>query len=337
MKVDAGLMNTTDLSKVPKQVRKLEAEGYDGLITAEMSADPFFPLLLAAEHTERIELMTSIAVAFARNPMIVAGLSNDLQAYSKGRFILGLGSQIKPHIEKRFSQPWSHPAARMREFILAMRAIWACWYDGEKLDYRGEFYRHTLMTPMFTPTNNPHGAPRVVLAAVGPKMTEVAGEVADGMIVHAFTTARYLRDVTLPAIESGLKKSGRARSDFEVCYPTFVVSGRDEREWEQSRTAIARQLGFYGSTPAYRGVLEAHGWGDLQTELNVLSKRGEWVAMGEAITDEILEEFAIVAEPEKVAGALGARFGGVVDRVVCSVPFADDAARLAYMEELRAL
>lgn len=337
MKVDAGLMNTTDLSKVPEQVRKLEAEGYDGLITAEMSADPFFPLLLAAEHTERIELMTSIAVAFARNPMIVAGLSNDLQAYSKGRFILGLGSQIKPHIEKRFSQPWSHPAARMREFILAMRAIWACWYDGEKLDYQGEFYRHTLMTPMFTPTNNPHGAPRVVLAAVGPKMTEVAGEVADGMIVHAFTTARYLRDVTLPAIESGLKKSGRARSDFEVCYPTFVVSGRDEREWEQSRTAIARQLGFYGSTPAYRGVLEAHGWGDLQTELNVLSKRGEWVAMGEAITDEILEEFAIVAEPEKVAGALGARFGGVVDRVVCSVPFADDAARLAYMEELRAL
>jgi probable F420-dependent oxidoreductase len=337
MKVDAGLMNTTDLSKVPEQVRKLEAEGYDGLITAEMSADPFFPLLLAAEHTERIELMTSIAVAFARNPMIVAGLSNDLQAYSKGRFILGLGSQIKPHIEKRFSQPWSHPAARMREFILAMRAIWTSWYDGEKLDYRGEFYRHTLMTPMFTPTNNPHGAPRVVLAAVGPKMTEVAGEVADGMIVHAFSTARYLRDVTLPAIESGLKKSGRARSDFEVCYPTFVVSGRDEREWEQSRTAIARQLGFYGSTPAYRGVLEAHGWGDLQTELNVLSKRGEWVAMGEAITDEILEEFAIVAEPEKVAGALGARFGGVVDRVVCSVPFADDAARLAYMEELRAL
>jgi len=335
MKVDAGLMNTSDLSKVPADVRKLEEQGYDGLITAEMSGDPFFPLLLAAEHSERIELMSSIAVAFARNPMIVAGLSNDLQAFSKGRFILGLGSQIKPHIEKRFSQPWSSPAARMREFILAMRAIWACWYEGEKLDFRGEFYSHTLMTPMFTPVNNSHGAPRVVLAAVGPKMTEVAGEVADGMIVHAFSTARYMREVTFPALEAGLERSGRKRSDLEICYPTFVVTGRDESEWEQSRTAVARQVGFYGSTPAYRGVFEAHGWGDLQTELNVLSKRGEWVAMGECITDEILEEFAIVAEPAKVAGPLKARFGGMIDRVVCSVPFASDADRAAYMEELR--
>ncbi len=336
MKIDAGLMNTADLSKVPNDVRKLEAQGFDGLITAEMSGDPFLPLLLAAEHSERIELMTSIAVAFARNPMTVAGLSNDLQAFSKGRFILGLGSQIKPHIEKRFSQPWSKPAARMREFILAMRAIWDCWYEGERLDFRGEFYSHTLMTPMFTPVNNPHGAPRVVLAAVGPKMTEVAGEVADGMIVHAFSTARYLREVTFPALEKGLQKSGRKRTDLEICFPAFVVTGRDEREWEQMRTAVKRQVGFYGSTPAYRGVLEAHGWGELQTELNVLSKRGEWVAMGERITDEMLEEFAIVAEPARVAGALKARFGGMVDRVVCSVPFAKDADRAAYMEELRA-
>jgi probable F420-dependent oxidoreductase len=335
MKIDAGLMSTADLSKVPENVRTLEAQGYDGLITAEMSGDPFFPLLLAAEHSERIELMTSIAVAFARNPMIVAGLSNDLQAFSKGRFILGLGSQIKPHIEKRFSQPWSKPAARMREFILAMRAIWDCWYEGEKLDFRGEFYSHTLMTPMFTPVNNPHGAPRVVLAAVGPKMTEVAGEVADGMIVHSFTTARYLSDVTFPAIAKGLEKSGRKRSTFEVCYPTFVVTGNDELEWEQARTAVTRQLGFYGSTPAYRGVLEAHGWGELQTELNVLSKRGEWVAMGERITDEILEEFAVVAEPAKLAGAVKARFAGMVDRVVCSAPFSNDADRAAFMEELR--
>ncbi|MFP6656259.1 MAG: LLM class F420-dependent oxidoreductase [Myxococcota bacterium] len=335
MKIDAGLMDTADLSKVPDKVRKLEAEGYDGLITAEMSGDPFFPLLLAAEHSERIQLMTSIAVAFSRNPMIVAGLSNDLQAFSKGRFILGLGSQIKPHIEKRFSQPWSKPAARMREFILAMRSIWGCWYQGEKLDFRGEFYTHTLMTPMFTPVNNPHGAPRVVLAAVGPKMTEVAGEVADGMIVHAFSTTRYLHDVTLPAIERGLAASGRSRADFEISLPVFVVSGQDEQEWEAARTGVTQQIAFYGSTPAYRGVLEAHGWGDLQTELNVLSKRGEWVAMGERITDEILKEFAIVAEPEKVAGELGARFGGIVDRVVCSMPFSTEADRLKYMEELR--
>jgi probable F420-dependent oxidoreductase len=324
------------LEGVPERARELESQGFDGLVTAEMSSDPFFPLLLAAEHTERIELMTSIAVAFARNPMILANIGNDLQAYSKGRFILGLGSQIKPHIAKRFSMPWSQPAARMREFIQAMRAIWACWYEGEKLDFRGEFYTHSLMTPMFTPRNNPHGAPRVVLAAVGPKMTEVAGETADGMLVHGFTTRRYLDEVTLPALERGLAKAGRRRSELQLCYPAFVVTGRDEREWHQSRIAATRQLAFYGSTPAYRGVLEAHGWGELQTELNVLSKRGEWEKMGELITDEILEEFAVVADPGEVAGALKARFGGVIDRVLCTFEFAEDAERTACFETLRA-
>lgn len=333
MKIDAGLMGPLD--EIPARAALLERQGFHGAITAELASDPFFPLLLAAEHTERIELMTSIAVAFSRNPMILANLANDLQAYSKGRFILGLGSQIKPHITKRFSMPWSQPAARMREFILAMRAIWGAWYRGEKLDFRGEFYTHTLMTPMFTPTNNPHGEPPVLLAAVGPKMTEVAGEVADGMLVHAFTTDRYLREVTLPAIDAGLAKSGRTRDQFQVCYPAFIVTGQDEKEWEASRTGIARQLAFYGSTPAYKGVLDVHGWGDLQPELNMMSKRGEWVAMGELITDEILEEFAIVAQPHEVARAMKSRFGGVVDRVVCTFPHASDDERNAYFEELR--
>ena len=335
MKIDSGLMATANLEEIPAQVRSLEAQGFDGMVTAEIANDPFLPLVLAAEHTERIELMTSIAVAFARNPMNLANIGNDLQAYSKGRFILGLGSQIKPHITKRFSQPWSQPAARMREFVLAMCAIWDCWYKDEKLNFRGDFYSHTLMTPMFTPTNNPYGAPRVVVAAVGPKMTEVVGEVADGMLVHAFTTATYLREVTLPAIEIGLSRSGRSRSDLEICYPAFIVTGHDEREWEAMRSATAKQIGFYGSTPAYRGVLEVHGWGDLQTELNRLSKRGEWDAMGELITDDILEEFAVVAEPAKVAGALKARFGGLVDRMLCTFSFAGAEDRAAYMEELR--
>ena len=227
MKIDAGL--TQSLGDVPEQVRQLEAQGFDGLVTAELASDPFFPLVLAAEHSERVSLMTSIAVAFSRNPMILANIGNDLQAYSKGRFILGLGSQIAPHILKRFSMPWSRPAARMREFILAMQAIWRSWYEGEKLDFRGDFYTHTLMTPMFTPTNNEYGPPKVVLAAVGPKMTEVAGEVADGMLVHAFTTARYLAEVTEPAVQRGLAVSGRPRDQFQLCYPVFVVSGRDER------------------------------------------------------------------------------------------------------------
>jgi len=328
---------TGTLGDVAALAKEREAAGFDGIVTAEMSSDPFLPLLLAAEHTERLELMTSIAVAFARNPMIVANLSNDLQAFSKGRFILGLGSQIKPHIEKRFSMEWSRPAARMREFVLAMRAIWDCWYSGEKLSFRGEFYRHTLMTPMFTPTNNPYGAPRVVVAAVGPKMTEVAGEVADGILVHSFTTERYLREVTIPAIERGRAASTRELGDFEICYGAFIVTGNDEREWAAMRGSVAKQIAFYGSTPAYRPVLECHGWGDLQTELNTLSKRGEWDAMGELITDEVLDEFAIVAPPDKVVSVLKARYGDVIGRLLCDFSFADDDQRSDYLEELRGL
>ncbi|HJO23894.1 MAG: TIGR03617 family F420-dependent LLM class oxidoreductase [Myxococcota bacterium] len=334
MKIDAGLVG--ELERASTRAQELEAQGFDGLVTAELGSDPFFPLLLAAEKTERIDLMTAIAVAFSRNPMTLANIGNDLQAHSKGRFILGIGSQIAPHITRRFSMPWSQPAARMREFILAMQAIWRCWYEGEKLDFRGDFYTHTLMTPMFTPKNNPHGAPRVVLAAVGPKMTQVAGEVADGMLVHAFTTPRYLQEVTLPALERGFSAAGRKRADFDLCYPAFIVTGKDEAEWEAARTAVTRQLGFYGSTPAYRGVFEAHGWGELQSELNTLSKRGEWDTMGERITDEILEEFAVVAEPHRVVGVLKSRFGGVVDRLFCTLPFATAEERQGYFEELRA-
>jgi probable F420-dependent oxidoreductase len=336
MKVDSGLLGISDLSKVGPAARALEAEGFDALVTAEVDSDPFLPLVLAAEHTQRIELMTSIAVAFARNPMTVAQIGNDLQAYSKGRFILGLGSQIKPHVTKRFGMPWSPPAARMREFVQALRAIWRCWYEGEKLAFRGEHYTHTLMTPNFVPKNNPYGPPRVVLAAVGPKMTEVVGEVADGMLVHSFTTARYLREVSHPALERGLARSGRTRRDVELCYPAFIVTGRDEKTWEAMRVAVATQIGFYGSTPAYRGVLETHGWGELQGELNRLSKRGEWQAMGEQIRDEVLEEFAVVAEPAKVATVLKARFGGLVDRVLCSFSFVEERERARYLEELRA-
>ena len=335
MKIDSGLMGVSDLQEIPAQVRRLEAEGFDGMVTAEISSDPFLPLVLAAEHSERIELMTSIAVAFARNPMTLANIGNDLQAYSKGRFVLGLGSQIKPHITKRFSQPWSRPAARMREFVLAMRAIWDCWYEGTPLDFRGDFYSHTLMTPMFTPTNNPYGPPRVVVAAVGPKMTEVVGEVADGMLVHAFTTEKYLREVTLQALEKGLKTSGRDRAALELCLPCFIVTGQDETHWEAARQSTAKQIAFYGSTPAYRPVLEVHGWGELQSELNTLSKRGEWDAMGERIGDDILEQFAVVAEPSKVVSALRSRWGGLVDRMLCTFDFVAAADRRDYMEELR--
>jgi probable F420-dependent oxidoreductase len=203
--------------------------------------------------------------------MITATMANDVQLLSRGRLLLGLGSQIKPHIEKRYSMPWSHPAPRMREYVLAMHAIWNCWNEGAPLNFRGEFYRHTLMSPFFNPGPNPYGAPKVYLAAVGELMTEVAGEIADGLLVHPFTTERYLRDVTLPALERGLAKSGRALADFPVSFSGFIATGDSDEQLEDAMRRVRAQIAFYGSTPAYRAVLELHGWGALQSELNTLS------------------------------------------------------------------
>lgn len=318
MLVDGAVSNK--LSKVPAQAVEAEKAGYDAVWGSETSHDPFLPLLLAAEHTTRLEVGTGIAVAFARNPMILANLGWDLNAYSGGRFLLGLGSQIKPHITKRFSMPWSHPAPRMREMISAMKAIWAAWQDGTKLDFRGEFYTHTLMTPFFTPEPNQFGAPRVFLAAVGEGMTRVAGEVADGMLVHGFTTEKYFKEVTLPTIEAGLSASGRDRADFQFAYSQFVVTGADDEETAKVDAAVRKQIAFYGSTPAYRPVLDVHGWGDLQTELNNLSKQGEWDAMAGLITDEVLDAFAVVAPPDGVAQGILARVGDVVERVSLYMP-----------------
>ena len=333
MKVDAGIGHQLD--RIPDAVKAAEAAGYDGVRTAEMNHDPFFPLLLAAEHSQRLEISTSIAVAFARTPMVLANIGHDLNAYSKGRFTLGLGSQIKPHITKRFSMPWHAPAPQMRELVLAMRAIWANWYQDEPLQFVGKFYTHTLMTPAFTPENRDYGAPRVILAAVGPHMTEVAGEVADGMIIHPFSTVPYIESVTLPAIERGLQKSGRSRADFEISYSNFVVTGRDEAEFEASRTAARERIAFYGSTPAYKGVLESIGVGELQGELNAMSKQGRWKEMGGLITDEILNAFAVVGEPGSIAPEMLRRYGAFTDRTSASFPVSDEQQRSAIIAALR--
>jgi probable F420-dependent oxidoreductase len=334
MKVDAGIGNQLD--KIAQAVRAAEAAGYDGVRTAEMNHDPFFPLLLAAEHSQQLEISTSIAVAFARSPMILANISHDLNAYSKGRFTLGLGSQIKPHITKRFSMPWGAPAPQMRELVLAMRAIWANWYEGKPLEFVGKYYTHSLMTPAFTPENKEYGAPRVVLAAVGPHMTEVAGEVADGMIIHPFSTLPYIESVTLPAIEKGLAKAGRKREDFEISYSNFVVTGRDEAEFEASSRAAKERIAFYGSTPAYKGVLESIGVGELQGELNTMSKQGRWKEMGALITDDVLEAFAVVGEPDAIAPEMLRRYGSFTDRTSASFPVSDDRQRDQIIRTLRA-
>lgn len=301
------------LGAVAARARAAEDLGFDGAASVEVNHDPFLPLVLAAEHTQRIGLLTSIAVAFARNPMTVAQLGHDLNAYSRGRLALGLGSQIRPHITRRFSMPWSAPAARMREFVLAMRAIWRSWYHGAPLDFRGEHYQHTLMTPVFVPGDREHGAPRVLLAAVGPRMTEVAGEVADGLVAHAFTTPRYLREVTIPAVERGLVRAGRGRESIEVACPVFAISGETPAARDAQREAVRAQIAFYASTPAYRPVLELHGWESVGEGLHRLSVSGRWGEMGARITDDMLGELAVEAAPDRLGAEIRRRFGDAID------------------------
>lgn len=335
MLVDGGLSFRSD--DVGAEARELELAGYDGAWSAETGHDPLLIVAGAATTTSTLELGTGIVVAFARSPMITATMANDVQLLSRGRLLLGLGSQIKPHIEKRYSMPWSHPAPRMREYVLAMQAIWACWNDGVALNFRGEFYKHTLMSPFFNPGPNPYGAPKVYLAAVGELMTEVAGEVADGLLVHPFTTERYIREVTLPALERGLMKSGRSLQDFPISFSGLIATGDTPEELADATRRVRGQIAFYGSTPAYRGVLELHGWGDLQSELNTLSKTGEWEKMGELINDDVLNAFSVVAAPSDVGAVVRSRLDDVVSRFSIYAPYAlSDHARRAVVDGLRA-
>jgi probable F420-dependent oxidoreductase len=335
MKVDA-MLRGTGLAELAAEAREREAAGIDGLWSYEGPHDPFLPLMPVAEHTSRVAVGTAIAVAFARTPMTMAYVANDLQAHSEGRFLLGLGSQVKPHIERRFGMPWSHPARRMREYVQALRAIWTAWSTGERLAFRGEFYSHTLMTPFFSPAPNRYGPPAVYLAAVGDQMTRVAGEVCDGLLPHAFTTERYLREHTLPVLEDGLAASGRARDGFTIAFSGFVVSGTTEEEMAAAARGVREQIAFYGSTPAYRRVLDLHGWGELGVELNRLSRSADpdrWQRMGELIDEEVLGAFAVVAEPDRLGAAVLARFGGLVDRFTFYAPYEHEPALFAAATE----
>jgi len=326
MKVDATLV-TGSAEDFAATAVDAEQRGYDAVWFAETAHDPTVGLTLAATRTEQITLGTAITVAFARTPMTAAVTANDLHAVSHGRYVLGLGTQIKPHVTKRFSMPWSRPADRMREYVRAVRAIWATWNEGEPLRFTGEFYTHTLMTPFFSPPPNPYGTPPIHLAGVGPLMTEVAGEVADGFLAHAFTTERYLHEVTLPALRRGFEKAGRTDDGFEISGTALIATGTTEEEFAASVRDVRRQVAFYGSTPAYAPVLELHGWGELATELNRLSKQGDWDAMGEAVDDEVLHEIAVVAEPDDVGPALARRFGGIAQRIPLYAPTGADLDR----------
>jgi probable F420-dependent oxidoreductase len=315
--LDAALLSTGGVDDVPALAADLEDRGYAGIWASEVDHDPFLMLHAAGRATQHVTVGTAIAVAFARSPMTVALTAHDLQRYTGGRFVLGLGTQIRAHIERRYSMPWSAPAARMREYIGALKAIWAAWQEHTPLRFAGEFYRHTLMTPMFSPPAHPWGGPPVHLAAVGPLMTRLAGEVADGLLVHGFTTARYLRERTLPALEEGLALAGRDRAEVTVSLPGLVVTGRTDAERAEAAAAVKATIAFYGSTPAYRPVLELHGWGALADELHALStgrREDKWSAMAGLVGDDVLDAFAVVAEPDDVAAGVRERFDGMVDR-----------------------
>ena len=327
VKVDGGISTDGGFDNLMESSREQEALGYDGLWAPETIHDPFTMLPLMAHATSSVDLGTNIAVGFARNPMSLAYSANDIQTLSEGRFILGLGSQLRPQITRRFSMEWSKPAARMREMIMAIKAIWDCWNNGEKLNFRGDFYEHTLMTPFFDPGPNPYGTPRLALAGVGPLMTAVAGETCDIFLCHGFTTEKYLREATVPAIERGAARAGRDPSEITISGELFIVTGNTEEDMEKARQATKQQVAFFGRTPAYRTVLDCHGWGDMQTELHAMSEEGRWVEMANLVDDDILDAFAVVAEPEQIATELKRRYADVVDRVSFYAPYQGDRQR----------
>jgi probable F420-dependent oxidoreductase len=319
---------TDDLGSARSMYRELEQLGYDRAFSFEAKHDPFLPLAVAAEHTDRIGLGTALAIAFARSPMTIANAGWDLQALTGGRFTLGLGSQIKPHIEQRFSMPWSRPAARMRELVLAVRAIWSCWQDGMPLDFDGEFYTHTRMVPAFDPGPLP-AAPPILLGGVGPAMTAVAGEVADGLIVHPVNTRQSLQELTLPALAEGATRAGRAVDDIEVVCVTIIVTGRTEEQFTRSYEAVRTQLAFYGTTPAYQPVFALHGHGGLHDELRRLASDGRWDDMGALIDDDLVKTIAVVGEPDRIAPAIRERLAGISDSVSLVNNRAPDPEHLA--------
>jgi probable F420-dependent oxidoreductase len=327
------------LDGAAERARDLEAAGVDGLFTAEAAHGPFLPLALAAEHTQRVTLITNIAVAFARSPMDLAQTANDLQGQSGGRFVLGLGTQIRPHIENRYSMQWmGSPVSQMRELVLAIRAVQQCWQDGAPLAFRGDHYRLTLMTPFFDPGPNPFGPPPVWMAALGPRMCRLAGEVADGVLLHPFHTGHYVRETVAPAVEAGRVEAGRTADGFTVHACPIVCTGTTDEELERAEAGVRQLVAFYGSTPAYRVTLDAHGWGDLQPELRELTKAGRWAELPSLLTDEVVDALVVRGAPSEIAALLASRYAGTVDRVGLSMPYVSESGTLAaIVEGFRAL
>ena len=323
LKIDAPFYATVE--NAADEAKRLAADGFDGVYTLEGSTDPFFPLLLASEHAPQLDIATGIAVAFPRNPSHLAYQAWDLHKFSKGKFLLGLGSQIKTHIENRFGCEFSRPAARMREHILATKAFFDCWQDGTRLDFQGEFTRHTLMTPMFNAGENPYGKPPILLGALGPKMTEVAGEVADGIIMHPFNNQVFIEQHALPAVRKGLEKADKPESEFIISLGAMIATGENDEAMQAAKASIKGLLGFYASTPAYIPPMDAIGYADLQPEANRLTKEGKWEQLADLIDDKFFEAFCIYDEPQNIAARVAKKYGSLPDRLSLYTPYATPA------------
>jgi probable F420-dependent oxidoreductase len=302
-----------DLRRVGPAARAIEAEGYDGIVSMENKHEPFLALAVAGAATERLELHTGVAIAFARTPMAVANVGWDLAGSTGGRFVLGLGSQVRAHNERRFSAPWTPPAPRMREYVRVLRAIWRCWKTGEKPGFEGAHYRFTLMTPNFAPEPIAAPPPPVMIAAVGPAMLKVAAEECDGVKLHGFCTRKYLTDEIMPRIAAGLAKSGRTRAQYEISGGGFLATGPDDEAVAKRFEWVRQRVAFYGSTPAYYPVLAAHGIEDLGHKLNAMVRQGRWAELAKEVPDDVAHLFAAVGRHDEIVEAIGQRFGGLVD------------------------
>jgi probable F420-dependent oxidoreductase len=320
MKLNAVAMNAPTRELVGLAT-KLENAGCTGLHFAEIGHDPFLAVAIAAPGATRLGFGTSIALAFTRSPTTLAYTAHDLNTATEGKFVLGLGPQVKPHIERRFGFKWSEPVERMRETVLAIRAVWQAWQSGGPLKYEGEIFKLSLMPPAFRPEPTPYAPPPIYLAAVGPKMAEAAGEVADGLFVHAFTTEPYVREVLLPAVEQGLKRAGRSRKDFQICYAAFIADTTAADSVEAARAQARNAVAFYASTPNYRSVLDQHGIGDLQPRLQQMTREGAWAKMADAIGDDVLDLFCITGAPDAIGEGLKKRWGGLIDQISLPVDF----------------
>ena len=319
MKIDTNLA-VTDLTQVVDAAKRAEAIGFDGLWSIEAQHEAFLPLAAAVPATTRLSLGTAIALAFPRSPMVLAYTAWDLAASSKGRFILGLGTQVKGHNERRFSVKWEAPAKRFREVILSLRAIWGAWQDGTKLDFRGEHYQFTLMTPFFSPGPIEHPKVPIWVAGVNPQVIRLAGELADGFHVHPLHSPKFLRERLIPDIEAGGAKSGRTRKDLVLSSNVFAIVGDSRKEIEENREKVREQISFYASTRTYMPVLETHGWQDVCLRLNEKAAKGDWAGMKKEISDEILEAFAVEGSTAEIAGKVKARYEGLLDRVTFYFP-----------------